>query len=117
LKYRVENFIFYFSFIFILKCLKGIYANCDPTEDGYRIEVNTQWIDTTQRSVAMALGIQNSSIIDIQVKQLGGGFGGKTTRTNFAAAAAALGAYHTHKPVKVAMDLNDCMVLFNFLNT
>lgn len=62
----------------------------------------------------MALGIQNSSIIDIQVKQLGGGFGGKTTRTNFAAVAAALGAYHTHKPVKVGMDLNDCMVKLIF---
>lgn len=43
------------------------------------------------------------------MKQLGGGFGGKGTRPNFAATAAAVAAYNLRKPVKVFMDLNDCM--------
>lgn len=55
------------------------------------------------------LGIDKSSSIDVEVKQLGGGFGGKGTRPNFAATAAAVAAYHLRKPVKVHMDLNDCM--------
>jgi len=62
----------------------------------------------------MILGIDNSSIIDVQVKQLGGAFGSKITRGNFAATAAALGAHYIRRPVKVAMDLNDCLVITSF---
>jgi xanthine dehydrogenase molybdopterin-binding subunit B len=46
------------------------------------------------------------------VKQLGGGFGGKLTRGNFAATAAAVAANSLNLPVKVLMDLNDCMVFY-----
>lgn len=62
-----------------------------------------------QRSVANVLGIDNSSCIDVQVKQLGGGFGGKITRANLVASAAALASHHLRRPVKIHMDLNDCM--------
>jgi CO/xanthine dehydrogenase Mo-binding subunit len=62
-----------------------------------------------QRCVATILGIKNSSCIDVQVKQIGGGFGGKATR-HFAVASAALAAHILNVPVKVQMDLNDCMV-------
>lgn len=64
-----------------------------------------------QRSVANVLGIKNSSCIDVQIKQIGGGFGGKTTRANIVATAASVAAHHLRKPVKIFMDLNDCMVL------
>lgn len=89
--------------------LEGIICNVEPTEDGYKIEVTTQWIDSVQRSVAMVLGIP-SSTIDVQVKQIGGGFGGKTTRANIIATAAAIGAHYLRRPVKIHLDLNDCMV-------
>lgn len=62
-----------------------------------------------QRSVSTVLGIENSSCIDVQVKQIGGGFGGKTTRANIPATAAAIAASHLRRPVKIHMDLNDCM--------
>jgi xanthine dehydrogenase/oxidase len=70
-----------------------------------------------QRSVANVLGIKNSSCIDVQIKQIGGGFGGKTTRANIVATAASVAAHHLRKPVKIFMDLNDCMVLnfYSFL--
>ena len=49
---------------------------CEPTEDGYKIECTTQYIDSVQSGVAKVLG-EKSSALDIQVKQIGGGFGGK----------------------------------------
>ena len=85
-------------------------AVCEPTEDGFKIECSTQWIDSVQNCVAGILGIKNSSCIDVQVKQIGGGFGGKGTRSNFPAAAAALVSHLLNVPVRVQMDLNDCMV-------
>jgi xanthine dehydrogenase molybdopterin-binding subunit B len=96
----------------IVSIKQGIVGICEPIEDGYRVECTTQWIDSTQRAVANVLGINNSSCIDIQVKQLGGGFGGKLTRGNFAATAAAVAANSLNLPVKVLMDLNDCMVFY-----
>lgn len=63
-----------------------------------------------QRGVANVLGLENSGNIDVKLRQLGGSFGGKATRGNFAAAAAAVAVSHLKVPVKVYMDLNDCMV-------
>ena len=54
---------------------------CEPTEDGYRIECTTQYIDSVQSGVAKVLD-EKSSALDIQVKQIGGGFGGKGKRNN-----------------------------------
>lgn len=85
-------------------------AICEPVENSFRIENTTQWMDCTQRAVANVLGIKNSSCIEVQVKQLGGAFGGKLTRGNFTATAAALAASHLNVPVKVYMNLNECMV-------
>lgn len=93
-------------------------AVCEPTEDGFKIECNTQWIDYLHRSVANVLGLENSSCIDIQVKQVGGAFGGKLNRPNIVACAAAIAANQLNVPVKVSMDLNDCLVFilrFNIL--
>lgn len=94
----------------LLKYFKGLVGICEPTEDGYKIECCTQWIDSVQSSVANILGLKNSSCIDVQVKQIGGGFGGKTTRSNIPASAAALATYYLNVPVKVSMDLTDCLV-------
>ncbi len=49
----------------------------EPSEDGYKIECTTQYIDLLQCGVANVLGIEKSSELDVQVKQIGGGFGGK----------------------------------------
>ena len=71
-------------------------------------------MDSVQSSVANVLGLKSSSCIDIQVKQIGGGFGGKTTRPNYPAAAAALASFHLNAPVKLSMSMNDCMVKTTF---
>jgi xanthine dehydrogenase molybdopterin-binding subunit B len=74
------------------------------------VDCTTQWTYLTHRIVSQVLGLKNSSCVDVQVKQLGGAFGGKQTRANFAAAASALAAYHLNAPVKVYLSLEDCMV-------
>ncbi|CAF1074303.1 unnamed protein product, partial [Brachionus calyciflorus] len=88
--------------------LEGIIGNVEPTEDGYKLEITTQWIDNVQRCVSMVLGVP-TGCVDVQVKQLGGGFGGKITRPNLIASAGAVAAHHLRRPVKIHLDLNDCM--------
>jgi len=43
--------------------------------------------------------------INIQVKRLGGGFGGKLTRSTQIAAACAISAHTIGKPVRIELDL------------
>lgn len=58
--------------------------------------------------VAKALGIRAHKVV-CKTKRLGGGFGGKETRAIIANLAAAVGAYHTGKPVSVVMDRDEDM--------
>ena len=45
----------------------------------------------------------------MQVKRVGGGFGGKIIRATFVASGCAVAAYVTKKPVRVVMDLETNM--------
>jgi xanthine dehydrogenase/oxidase len=49
--------------------------------------------------------------IQVQVRRLGGGFGGKATRSGHVAAACAVAAYVSHRPVRLTLDLNTNMRL------
>jgi xanthine dehydrogenase/oxidase len=44
-----------------------------------------------------------------QTKRLGGGFGGKETRSIFLHCAAAVPAYHLRRPVKLCLDRDEDM--------
>lgn len=90
--------------------LENQNAVCEETEDGYDINCSTQWMDLVQHGVSQVLKVPLSTI-NVKIKQLGGGFGGKVTRSNITACAAALGCYVTKRPVRVALDLNTCMAL------
>ncbi|XP_045174786.2 xanthine dehydrogenase-like [Mercenaria mercenaria] len=72
---------------------------CVPTEDGFDIVTTTQWPDGIQQAVSTVTGIQKSNI-DVSVKRLGGAYGGKITRNNIVAAACALAAKLTNRPVR-----------------
>lgn len=86
-------------------------AVCEQTEDGYEVYSSTQWIDLVQNAVTQVLGLSNSSCVNVKVKQVGGGYGGKITRANIPAAAAAVACSVMNKPVRVALDLNTSMSL------
>eukprot|EP00731_Ephydatia_muelleri_P028954 Em0020g598a len=81
---------------------------CLPEDQGYTVYSSTQWTDLTQSAVATVLGIPVSSV-DVRVKRLGGAYGAKITRGHQAAAACALGACLTRRPVRMHMDIDTNM--------
>ena len=70
---------------------------------------STQNPTKTQNIVSYVLGIPDSNVV-VKVKRMGGGFGGKETRSIHTSAAAALAAFHLRKPVKLTLDRDVDMV-------
>ena len=56
-------------------------------------------MDFTQSLVASALGIPKNHI-DMEVKRLGGGYGGKCTPAMYVAMATSVASWSTNKPVR-----------------
>lgn len=80
-----------------------------PNEgETYSVYSATQWVTSVQAAVASVLGLENSSV-DVTVKRIGGGYGAKLLRPNAIAAACALGAHSTRRPVRMHMDLETNM--------
>jgi len=74
-----------------------------PREDGgLTVYATTQAAGGAQEAVAKALKLPLKDI-SVQVKRLGGGFGGKATRPH-TFAAAALAGWKLHRPVKLTLD-------------
>ena len=71
---------------------------------------STQAPSSVQKDVASALGVATSSV-DVKVKRLGGGFGGKETRAQIVAAAAAVAAVKSCAPVRLVLDRHVDMVV------
>lgn len=61
---------------------------------------SSQHPDETQAVVAKILGISRN-LVEVEVKRMGGAFGGKETQANHIAAWAALLANYTQKPVEI----------------
>lgn len=61
-----------------------------------------------QKIVAGTLGIKESDV-NIKVRRLGGGFGGKISQPNNVAAACAVAASKLRRPVRMRMDLQTNM--------
>jgi xanthine dehydrogenase large subunit len=64
----------------------------------------------TQAIVAEVLGIQKNDV-EVEVKRMGGGFGGKETQGNHVAAWAALLANATKHPVKIHLFRDDDQIM------
>lgn len=63
-----------------------------------------------QSSVAHVLGLPLSKVV-CKTKRIGGGFGGKETRSAFIAAAACVPAYLLKRPVKITLDRDVDMMI------
>ena len=60
--------------------------------------------------MAQVLGIPANRVV-CKVKRMGGGFGGKETRSIFLSCIAALGAKKTGRPVRLVLDRDVDMAL------
>jgi xanthine dehydrogenase/oxidase len=82
-----------------------------PTGDGgLVIDASTQSPDSVQGAVMQALELQQNQV-RVRMRSLGGGFGGKTTRSPFVAVPIALAAFKLNLPVRLAIDRNVDMAI------
>ncbi len=91
--------------------LEGQIAVATPGEDGtVHVLSSTQHPSETQLIVAHVLGLPASDVT-VELRRIGGAFGGKETQGNFVAAGAALAAARTGRPAKLRLDRDDDMAL------
>ncbi len=90
--------------------LEGQVSLAVPGEDDEVIVYcSTQGPSETQHMVAHALGVA-SNAVTIEVRRMGGGFGGKETQANQCAAIAAIAAKKLKRAVKIRLDRDEDMV-------
>jgi len=90
--------------------LEGQIALAIPGEDrDVTVYSSTQHPSEVQHMVAHALGVP-SHAVTVEVRRMGGGFGGKETQANQFAAIAAVAAKKLGRPVKIRPDRDDDMV-------
>ncbi|MCA9701219.1 MAG: molybdopterin-dependent oxidoreductase, partial [Myxococcales bacterium] len=87
-----------------------------PKDDGgYDVLCSTQNPDTILRAVSGALGLGENQV-DVRIRRVGGGYGGKGPRSPWAAANAAVAAAKIGRPVKMAMTREVDSALFGHEN-
>jgi len=91
--------------------LEGQAALAFPGEDGdVVVHSSTQHPSEIQHTVAKVLGRPNNAV-EVQVRRMGGAFGGKESQGNLPAALAALVAVRTGRPAKVRYDRDQDMTI------
>ncbi len=89
--------------------LEGQVALAIPGDRGEMlVHSSTQHPTEIQHLVAAALGLPDAAVT-VELRRLGGGFGGKETQAAVYAVAAALLARATGRPVKLRVDRDDDM--------
>ncbi len=90
--------------------LEGQVSLAIPGEGGeMHVHCSTQHPSEVQAAIAHVLNRPFASI-SVEVRRMGGGFGGKESQAAQWAAIAALGASLTERPVKVRLDRDDDMI-------
>jgi xanthine dehydrogenase large subunit len=91
--------------------LEGQIAYAIPQEnDGFLVLCSTQHPSEMQHVVAHALGLHSHNVV-VECRRMGGGFGGKESQSALWAAAAAVSARLTGRPVKLRADRDDDMLV------
>ncbi|MFQ6547448.1 xanthine dehydrogenase molybdopterin binding subunit [Aestuariibius sp. 2305UL40-4] len=90
--------------------LEGQAALALPQEDGMIVHSSTQHPTEIQHKVAEALGLSMADI-RVEVRRMGGGFGGKESQGNALAVACAVVARATGRPVRMRYDRDDDFVV------
>ena len=79
-------------------------------EEDMQVFSSTQHPTEVQHMVAQVLGVA-SHAVTVEVRRMGGGFGGKETQSNLFACVAALAARKLKRPVKLRPDRDDDMIV------
>ena len=90
--------------------LEGQIAAAIPLEDGMHVISSTQHPTEIQHKVAHALHLPMAAV-RVEMRRMGGGFGGKESQGNALAIACAIAARATGKPCKMRYDRDDDMVI------
>ncbi|HEY9058741.1 MAG TPA: xanthine dehydrogenase molybdopterin binding subunit, partial [Aurantimonas sp.] len=91
--------------------LEGQIAYAIPQEDGdVLVRSSTQHPSEVQHNVAKMLGVPDHAVT-VEVRRMGGGFGGKESQPALFASVAALAAIKTGRPAKCRLDRDDDMVM------
>lgn len=91
--------------------LEGQISMAIPGENGdVTVHCSTQHPSEVQHTVAKVLGV-SEAMVTVEVRRMGGGFGGKESQANQWAALAALGAQVTGRPCKMRLDRDDDMIM------
>ena len=91
--------------------LEGQVAMALPREDGgLHVHSSTQHPSEVQHLVARSLGKPDAAVV-VEVRRLGGGFGGKETQAVGVAVVASLLSDRTGRPVKLRLDRDEDFLL------
>ena len=91
--------------------LEGQIAFVIPQEDNdFKVYSSTQHPSETQQIIAKMLNQKNNSI-NVEVRRIGGGFGGKETQSFIFASICTLLSNKTKRPVKLRMDRDDDILI------
>ena len=91
--------------------LEGQIAFVFPQEDNdFKVFSSTQHPSETQQIIAKMLDQKNNTV-NVEVRRIGGGFGGKETQSFIFAAICTLLSKKTKLPVKLRMDRDDDIII------
>ncbi len=91
--------------------LEGQIAYVVPKEgQGMQVYSSTQHPTEMQHIVCHALNLQAHQVV-VEMRRMGGGFGGKESQSGIFCAIAALAAFHLQRPVKLRPDRDDDMMI------
>jgi xanthine dehydrogenase large subunit len=90
--------------------LEGQVSLAIPGEDEMTVHASTQHPSELQHIIAHVLGLPNAAVT-VEVRRMGGAFGGKESQAAQWAAIAALAARITKRPCKFRLDRDDDMSL------
>jgi xanthine dehydrogenase large subunit len=90
--------------------LEGQVAAAVPGEDGMTVYSSTQHPTEIQHKVAHALHLPMAAV-RVEVRRMGGGFGGKESQGNALAIACAVAARMTGRPCRMRYDRDDDFVI------
>lgn len=91
--------------------LEGQVAYAAPKEDGcMHLWCSTQHPTEMQHLVAKTLQRDSSQVV-VEMRRMGGGFGGKESQSALFCCVASIAANHLNRPVKCRMDRDDDMLI------